>query len=545
MTSRFLRTTSSLLAAAALFGCVSLKADEPFETISRRNSERAGTGEFDRDSSPTLRALEFPTSGTLVISLEEAVVRALNNNTQLKVQRYSPAIRRAAEDVARAEFDPVFTASASQSRSRNESDPDDASVNGSSTISGGVTQNLPTGTTLALNASSTRTDGYEPSNTDPNATSRGTLRVTQSLLRGLGTDVNLASLRQARISTLASKYELRGLATSILAQTESASFDLRLSRQRVRIFEDSLKIAEQQLSETRERIRLGKDAPSERFAAEAEVASRKQSLINARNQVEVARLNLLALITPGGESLSERSIDVLSPPRETDVEPVDLPFAHLELALRKRPEVNQARLQILSGDLDLVQTRNGLLPRLDAFMTLGRTGYADTVGRSWGSFQQEDNNDVTVGTNFEYAILNRAARAQHARAKLSREQAEDSLRNLEHTIEVDVQTAILEVQRSDQQVTATLATRRAREETFRAEVEKYRVGKSTALLVSQAQRDLLQSRLDEASAIVDSIKARIDLYRLDGTLLERRGIDAPGKEPYTVAAGNEGIPLDN
>jgi len=37
------------------------------------------------------------------------------------------------------------------------------------------------------------------------------------------------------------------------------------------------------------------------------------------------------------------------------------------------------------NELDIVRTRNGLLPKLDLFATLGRSGYTDTVG---GSFRQ-------------------------------------------------------------------------------------------------------------------------------------------------------------
>jgi outer membrane protein TolC len=57
------------------------------------------------------------------------------------------------------------------------------------------------------------------------------------------------------------------------------------------------------------------------------------------------------------------------------------------------------------------------------------------------------------------------------------------------------------------------------------------VGRSTNFLVAQAQRDLLVAKISEVRAIVDYLKSLINLYRLDGSLLERRGILAPGKEP--------------
>ena len=62
------------------------------------------------------------------------------------------------------------------------------------------------------------------------------------------------------------------------------------------------------------------------------------------------------------------------------------------------------------------------------------------------------------------------------------------------------------------------------------------MGRSTNFLVSQAQRDLLESQISEVRATVDYLTALIDLHRLDGSLLERRGISAPGREPAAVSA---------
>jgi len=71
------------------------------------------------------------------------------------------------------------------------------------------------------------------------------------------------------------------------------------------------------------------------------------------------------------------------------------------------------------------------------------------------------------------------------------------------------------------------ATVALQEEVVRVEEEKFRVGKSTGLLVAQAQRDLLVSQIAHLDAIVDYRKALIALYRMDGSLLERRGILLP------------------
>jgi outer membrane protein TolC len=97
-------------------------------------------------------------------------------------------------------------------------------------------------------------------------------------------------------------------------------------------------------------------------------------------------------------------------------------------------------------------------------------------------------------------------------------------------IEVDVRNAYLEIIRAQEQVTATAASRKLQEEKLRIETEKFRVGKSTSLLVTQAQRDFLASQISEIQAVINNAKAFVELYRLDGSLLERRGIASPGRE---------------
>ncbi|MCX8035547.1 MAG: TolC family protein [Candidatus Sumerlaeia bacterium] len=477
------------------------------------------------------KAAAVPTTGTLQLTVPEAILLALENNHGMRIQRFGPPLSRLNEAIARAAFDPVVTAGASYSRTRTRSeDPVSGDTVRTTTerTQGniGISTFLPTGTDVSIGLSTSRSD------TDPgpaNNTSRGQLSVTQSLLRGFGLDVNLASLRQARLDTQRSQYELRGYAESLIAQVEETYWDYALAQEQIRIVTDSLNLALDQLRETQERVQVGKLAPTELAAAEAEVASRRESLINARSTLATTRLRLLRLINPASPNLWDRPIELLDRPEPIEAE-LDAVEEHVKVALLMRPDLNQARLAIQGSDLTLVQTRNGLLPRLDLFITLGGTGYADSFS---GSVRGEDSRSYegTVGFNFDYPIGNRAPQARHQRALISRDQLEEALQNTRQLVEVDVRSAYIEVTRAKEQVAATSATRRAQEEKLRSETEKFRVGKSTSLQVAQAQRDLLSAQIDEVRSRAAYLKALVELYRLEGSLLERRGIQAPGRQP--------------
>jgi outer membrane protein TolC len=314
---------------------------------------------------------------------------------------------------------------------------------------------------------------------------------------------------------------------------EGTYWDYALARRQIEIVEESLKVARQQLSETEELITVGRLARAELPAVQAEVASQEQALIEARANEDSIRLRLLRLLNPPGPDLWQREVELVHQPTLPDITLEDVAL-HVAVSMRMRPILNEARLKILRGDLEVVKTRNGLLPLMDLFITLGKSGYASSFSDSVGHLNK-DSYDAQAGVRFNYPVFNRDAQAVHRRSLLDREQAENALGNLSQLVEVDVRIAHIAVDRTKQQIAATSVTRRFDEEKLRTETEKLRVGKSTSFLVAQAQRDLLVSRIAEVRALANYLKALIDLYRQDGSLLERRGISAPGREPVALS----------
>jgi len=474
--------------------------------------------------------------GPLKVTIAEAILLCLENNRSLVVQRLNPSIQQTFEDQERAVFDPAVNADVSAGRVKGErqarsgSETEDFTTNAAEGVIF-LEQYFPTGTTVALEADTQVNDSslYE----DKFYTTRLGMTVTQALLRGFGTDVNLARLQQARLDTRMTEYELRGFTEFLVAEVERTYWDYALARRQIEIVEESLKVARQQLNETKELIAVGRLARAELAAVQAEVAAQEQALIEARANKESIRLQLLRLLNPAGPELWQREIDLIHQPTLPEIKLEDVEL-HVDVSMRMRPILNEARLEILRGDLELVRTQNGMLPLMDLFITLGKSGYANSFGESIRNINK-DSYDALAGVSFEYPIFNRDARAQHQRALLTREQSQKALENLSQLVEVDVRTAYIEVTRTKQQIAASSVTRMFDEEKLRTETEKLRVGKSTSFLVAQAQRDLLVSRIAEVRALANYLKALIDLYRQDGSLLERRGISAPGRQPVKLS----------
>ena len=462
--------------------------------------------------------------GRLDLSLEEATFLALQHNRDLAIELRAPIVAGAFEDIERGRFSTEVFAGA---RYAEEAASEAARATGEkftvegqdSALSAGVRRRLASGTDVELGVEQSRSLSDR---TPEQQELRAGLSVTQQLLRGFGPSVNLAAVRQAEWGTLSSAYEVRGFTEALIADTEIAYWEYVLAQETIAIFNQSLEVAEQQLDDIDQRIEVGALAENDAAAARAEVARRQQALIEARSQREAARLRLLQRVYPQGLREPDLQVLPLSQPR-IPAEPIpDLPD-RLELALSMRPDLNEARLRLAQQRLETVVTRNGLLPRLDLFIALGKSGYAESFSESYRDLDQ-DSYDFRVGIELVHELGNRTGRARERLAAAELEQALLAVENLGDLVRLDVRLAANEVERARRQIAASAVTRIFEEASLRAERERFDVGSGTALLVAQAQRDLLASQIAEVQSIVTYRIATVNLLLAEGSLLERRGI---------------------
>ena len=528
-------TAVSWIVPLILLGCLSgactpvegWKMFEPdFEASVPREADDPGSASATA-SPETLDApaVELPPPGRpLRLSVEDVTVLALQRNRDLKTRQLNPVIAGTFERIERGRFDPELFAEFSYDEATaqeiSRATGQEFSVDSSGAESAmGIRQELPSGTSVEASLSQQR----DQSNRAPDQRmARVGLSVTQSLLQGFGPAVTLLSIRQAELDTLASLYELRGFTETLVAEAESAYWNYVLALKEIRIFESSLAVARQQLDEVEQQIEVGLLPEIEAAAARAEVARRKQALIDARSLMEERRLRLVRLIDGQGTGQADRRILAVSDPM-IDPRPIRDQEQRVRLALRSRSDLAEAGLRRQQGRLETIVTKNGMLPRLDLFLRLGQTGYAESFGASFQSIDG-DTSDFSIGLRLNHFLGNRAAEARHQASLASHSQALEAVDNLRQIVRLDVRLAVNEVERTRKQIAASTATRRLEEQALRAEKERFAVGASTALLVAQVQRDLLVSQIAEVRAIINYRLALVQLYLAEGSLLERRGI---------------------
>ena len=585
MNRRLFRQRS--LAALALALVMPARAElPPTPTPQSQPGPTPLQGKVIREAKPGLNQVKgdkpapVVAQGSLRITREEAVLLALQNNKLLNIQMLSPVLRGAFEDIERARYDTSLFAQGSLGREKSEfffpgvgTIPENLDINpraalpspfrrnrdqnlvevtesdqGSvidgerSEVKAGATKRFVTGTQVEVAVSNERIksqsdtierlilEDLQGSARDAQNQTRVGLTLSQALLKGGSPSANLARIQQAEAETLATQYQLRGFAQTLVGQIESLYWDYYLLKRQLEILEESVRLSEKQLNEIEQRVEVGQIAQTQLPAPRAELALRRQALIDARSAFEKLRLRFLQQLNPQSAEGWERAIEI------ADVPTLPPPFTgkvneHVQLALRNRPDLNEARMQLRSGDLQVVQTRNGLLPALNLFITLGRSGYAASFSDSVDNLRDGDKEefwDAGAGLRLDFPVRNRQSRALHLQSTTARDQRELALQNLEQLAELDVRSAFAEVKRAEEQIGATRATRLLQEAAQVAERENFLVGKSTATLLSRAQRDLVSAQIEEVRSVVNLRKAMIDLYRQDGTLLTYRGITAPG-----------------
>lgn len=503
-------------------------------------------------------------SGAAPLTLDTALRTAFLRNRELEVREYSPEIIRQAIAEARAAFDPTVSLTGEYSdQDRPSMSAGAGSISGMSSAAGTsdntviqelddirefleaaetireivngpdievsttegfgtsveLAQPLPTGTTLSLTGNYQRTALL---GSDTDYTGTWNIALTQALLRGFGTNVNLVGMRKARNNAAIGDLAFRDYALTLAEGVETSYWDLALAQETLRIRQFALQLADEQLALNEAYIEVGKLPRSDRVSAEAEVASQKAALISAQADLHNSAIDLWRLMNPESQAPADLSLTSLPLPGIEDVSwSLDTSLA---LASQFRPDLAQARLDVENGTLDVVETRNGLLPRLDAFVSYGTYSAGSTPG-AWNDHLYEDTYDqVSVGLNFNMTLGNRAEKARHRSALYARDQAAAAVRNLEQLVETDIRKALVELDRQREQITASQQEVAMREEELAVETEQFRLGRSTNLDVMQVRRDYIQARVDEVAARVHYLQALTTLFAREGTLLTRRGV---------------------
>ena len=464
----------------------------------------------------------------VVLNLRDCFFLAMKNNVDIAIQRQNPLIDEWEITNQRSIFDPVFSFDMNYTDSIT---PFRSIIRLSTGISSAQSEDLrflsslsgllPTGMRYGVEFESLRSTGTTTFFNHEYESLLG-FSITQPILRNFGMDANLYQIRIAKINKNISDEELRTTLIDILTEAQHKYWDLLFAIKDYDVRKESLELAQSLLDDNRKRVEVGILPPIEITQAESGVAAREELVIIGRQNISDRENDLKVLLYNNPHDIIRNNIvpqDV--PLSETINATFDDSFAQ---ALKYRPEYLIAQKSLISQRVKTKFLFNQLLPELNIVGRYNLRGIESGFPNTLDTIGSEDNREWIVGFELEIPLGNRASRSQHYKSKLEERKRELDLRRIELKLVREVDNAVENLKTNYKRVSVTVVSKRLAEEALEAEIKKLEQGSSTSHNVLEFQTELSLAKFREIRALIDLRKSIIDLYKVEGTLLNKLAI---------------------
>ena len=408
-----------------------------------------------------------------------------------------------------------------------------ALIDNTKTITASYSQNWSTGTGATL----TYASGYNRLNSNsynlnPYTSGDLDLVVTQNLLNGFGKAVNGRNIRVQKNNLKVTDLQFKQQVITTVTAALNLYWDLVSFNQDLKARQEEVATADQLLKNNQEQVRIG-------TLAEIEVTRAQSQLYSARQDLVISETNLLQQETVLKNALSRQGIatsdladvhviplDTINIPGKDDLPPINDLTAN---ALKNRLEIEQARLNLDSNNMNLVGIKSSLKPTLQVFAELTNNGLSGTgnvpafsgnYGTLLGQIFARDYPNYSAGVSLTIPLRNRAAQADYATSVIEIRQNELNFQKQVNQVRVDVQNAVIGMQQARVRYDAAVQARSLSQQTFEADKKKYELGAGTPYQVVQDQRDLASAQSSEAQAMANYSHARIALDQALGRTLD-------------------------
>jgi HAE1 family hydrophobic/amphiphilic exporter-1 len=480
---------------------------------------------------------------TLALDLAAAFELALTRNLDLQVGRYDIAAADAGIRSAAGIFDLGlnFGVSGDESESPAATQLEGALITESrnTRFNFGLSQLLPSGTLLQLDARQTRSEtNSQFFFVNPRWNAQFGFALSQPLLRGFGTVANRSNIVIARNARAQNAELFEMMVVKTLQQVETSYWDLVAARRAEEVSQQSLDLAERLLGETEERVKVGTSAPIDLVQSRAGVAIRVENVIAARNGASNAEDSLKAVLGFDQPGEWMKAIDTLEAYEFQPLEP-DLREA-IDTALEQRPEIRRKKLELEQLDFRVDMARNDTLPNLDLDASYGYGGIGGDIildgpngpivieggaSDAWEQVRDGEFPGWSLGARFSMPIGNNQARGRLAERRFAYQRGSVELAALKQQVIREVRFAVRALEDGAAAVEAAEASRELSERNLEAEQTKFANGLSTNYQVLEIQEDLAQAQLSLIRAYLDYRRSMVAYRVATGTLLGVLGVD--------------------
>ncbi len=230
--------------------------------------------------------------GQLMLSLEDAISLALENNMDIAVQEFTPWLAQAALLRAKSginnktQFDPSFTGNLSmEEQTFPINNPflagvgtgagASALVNHNTIGNFGYTQGFHTGTQLQVTFNNTRSSTTSSFNSfNPSVQSSLQVQLTQPLLNGFGKLANTRYILEAKNTVKVGESQFSQQVIATVTQVATDYWELVYARESVKVQESAVAVSKKLYEDNKKQLEIGTMAPLDVLTAESQLVHR-------------------------------------------------------------------------------------------------------------------------------------------------------------------------------------------------------------------------------------------------------------------------------
>jgi outer membrane protein len=499
---------------------------------------------------------EAPAS-VLPISLRQSVLLALQNNTDINIERLGPPIRE--EEVRReagAFFSPRLGFEASADRSLRVAGSVLAGAQVLETenldLNTGVSMRSITGGVVSLDFRNKRFESNSAFQLyDPQYTAELALTLTHPLMKNFGVSFNGVRIKVAKNNTAISKYQLKAMVMNLVVDVQQTYWDLVWAAEDLATRRHSLEVAQHFQRRTAEIVSKGRLPTIALLQAKTAVIEREIDVVAGENASKDAQARLKALLNL--DKVVASTTYTLVPVEIPRIEPAMVSIeAGLKSALAKRPELFQARLDQENKVLGEQYARNQQLPELNFIGSIGLSGlsgdptsnlfttttiggvpvssllpggqgtsaYAGGYGDALGKLVSGDFLSYKVGLNVQIPLGNHLARSEVAKSRLEVEKSKMLTQSLEQKIALEVERVAIGLNSSLRAIEGARALRDLTERKLAMAQEGLELGVASVTDVIEAQKNLHLAQRDELRTVIEYEKTLTLWKKSTGVVLE-------------------------
>lgn len=389
-----------------------------------------------------------PLSAKQTYTLQQCIDTALYHNRNIKQQELNRHSREIAYEQAKLDLLPNLNASAGQS--------------------------------FALGRSLTADNTYQSINS---SRSSFNLSTNITLFDGLKMKHQIDA-RKAEMK--ASEADLEKIRSDIQLNVTIAFLQVLLYKENVQMQEDQLVLTHQKIEQTEKLVTAGKQAEGVLYELKAQLAKEEYNLIQAKNNLQLALLDLAQII----ELENFEDIDVvISADLDVDMQVLNSADAIYQVAVQHRPEITGAEYRLLTNQKNIDIARSAYFPSLNFGASLG-SGYYNLQGAPNESFNKQinDNLSTNFGFNLQIPIFNKMeVKNRVTTSKLAVENSQLEIETAKYELRKRIQQAHQSASAAQSRYLAAQKSEDASKEAYRYAEQKYEAGRASVYELYQAK----------------------------------------------------------